>query len=153
MQWQDVEDVSQNVFIVVLRRIPEFEHNGRTGAFRAWLRQILANELRRFHRNCLAAHKTSCVEPTELLGYEDPQSDLSREWDRAFEAHIFDVAKTSVRTEFEESSWKAFELSVLEGKPTAEVATMLGLSDNAVRLARSRILRRLRDEVAALEDF
>jgi RNA polymerase sigma-70 factor (ECF subfamily) len=152
MPVQDVEDVSQNVFVVVVRRIPEFVHNGRKGAFRTWLRQILGMELRKFHHNCLAARKMSYFEPTELDQYENPNTELSREWDRVFDAHVLSVASTMVRSEVEASSWRAFELNALENRPTAEVASALGMSENAVRLARSRILRRLRDAVAALEE-
>ena len=37
----DVDDLVQEVLAVVLRELPQFEHNGRTGAFRRWLRTIL----------------------------------------------------------------------------------------------------------------
>jgi RNA polymerase sigma-70 factor (ECF subfamily) len=54
-----------------------------------------------------------------------------------------------VRPEFEPATWQAFRLLMLVGKPTAAVAEELGLSANAVRIAKSRVLRRLREEAAA----
>ena len=39
---------------------------------------------------------------------------------------------------------------MVEGRPAAEVAARLGLSENAVWIARSRVLRRLRQELAGL---
>src|SRR5262245_22534696 len=42
----DVDDVTQEVLAVVVRRLPEFRHNGRVGAFRTWLKTITANCLR-----------------------------------------------------------------------------------------------------------
>src|ERR1700682_1570813 len=49
-QSADVDDLAQQVFSVVLEKIPAFEHNGRPGAFRAWLRGISVNRLRMFWR-------------------------------------------------------------------------------------------------------
>src|SRR5947208_510280 len=47
---QDADDLVQDVLAVLVRRLPEFEHRGRPGAFRAWLRTILVNQLRNFRR-------------------------------------------------------------------------------------------------------
>ena len=43
------DDLVQEVFVVVVRRINEFDRRG-PGAFRAWLRGILANHIRQFFR-------------------------------------------------------------------------------------------------------
>jgi len=45
----DRDDLVQEVLVVVVRRVSEFEHRGR-GAFRAWLRGILANHTKKFFR-------------------------------------------------------------------------------------------------------
>jgi RNA polymerase sigma-70 factor, ECF subfamily len=46
VQDADIDDLTQNALAVVLRRLPEFRHNGRPGAFRTWLRGVVANVLR-----------------------------------------------------------------------------------------------------------
>jgi RNA polymerase sigma-70 factor (ECF subfamily) len=46
---------------------------------------------------------------------------------------------------FEERSWQAFWRVVVEGQRLADVAAELGLTRNAVYIAKSRILRRLRE--------
>lgn len=46
----DADDVAQNILAVIVRRVGDFEHNGRTGAFRAWLRTITTNCLRDYWR-------------------------------------------------------------------------------------------------------
>ena len=53
----------------------------------------------------------------------------------------------TIRGDFEEKTWSAFQLTVIEGRPTAEVAAELDLSPESVRQARSRVLRRLREEM------
>ena len=57
-----------------------------------------------------------------------------------------------VRKEFTSSAWKAFQCLALEGKPAAEVAAEMGTTPNAVLLAKSRVLRRLREESRGLVD-
>ena len=55
-----------------------------------------------------------------------------------------------IRPEFELTTWEAFERTVVRAEPTAKVAEALGISTNAVLLAKSRVLRRLRAEKARL---
>jgi RNA polymerase sigma-70 factor (ECF subfamily) len=52
-----------------------------------------------------------------------------------------------VRCQFEERTWQLFWLTVVEERPTSEVAVEFDISANAVRQARSRVLRRLRQEL------
>ncbi len=50
-----------------------------------------------------------------------------------------------IRSEFEERSWQAFCRVVVEGQSPADVAAALGMTRNAVYIAKARILRRLRE--------
>ena len=52
-----------------------------------------------------------------------------------------------VRPELQEATWQAFWRTVVEGEPTADVARELGMTPQAVRQARYRVLKRLRDEL------
>lgn len=67
-------------------------------------------------------------------------------------SHLLRRALESIRSEFEEKTWEAFRRSVLEGEPTAGIAADLGLSTNAVRQYKSRVLRRLRRELGDLPE-
>ena len=55
-----------------------------------------------------------------------------------------------VQAEFEDRSWQAFWRTTVDEVPTEQVASELGMSVNAVRLAKSRVLRRLREQLDAL---
>ncbi len=57
-----------------------------------------------------------------------------------------------IRGEFEERTWQAFYRVTVEGQAAKHVAENLGVTPSAVRLAKSRVLRRLREEMAGLED-
>jgi len=151
---QDAEDLVQEVLSVVVRELPGFEHNRRPGAFRAWLRSSLLNRLRAFWR----ARRGRPAAPgggeadSDLERLEDSEARLSRLWDEQHDRHVLRRLLELLEPEFEPATWRAFRLLVLEGRSTAAVAAELGLSANAVRIAKSRVLSRLRRESAGLVD-
>jgi RNA polymerase sigma-70 factor (ECF subfamily) len=145
LQPADVEDVTQNALAVVLRKIPEYRHNGHAGAFRTWLRRIIDNVLREY----LRASGPRAAGDGLLAQLEDPSSELNRRWDAEHDRHILRGLLDLVREEFADSTWLAFCRTTLEGLPAAQVAADLGMSVNAVHIARSRFLARLRREAEA----
>jgi RNA polymerase sigma-70 factor (ECF subfamily) len=72
---------------------------------------------------------------------EDPPSELEALRRRALEL---------VRAQVEERTWQAFWLTAIEEQPPTEVAARLGVSATAVRMARSRVLRRLKEQFGEL---
>jgi RNA polymerase sigma-70 factor (ECF subfamily) len=146
-QEADVDDVVQQVFTVVMEKLPEFRHNGRPGAFRTWLRRICVNRVRMFWRT-----RPATVPEAEaaLQQLEDPDSALSRQWDREHDEFVFRQALQMIEREFKPSTWQAFCRLALDNAEPEVVAAELGLSANAVYIARSRVLRRLRKEFAGL---
>lgn len=143
LQHADIDDITQTALAVVLRRLADFRHNGRVGAFRAWLHAIVINVLRDHVR---AAHHSPAVAERFLADIEDPHSELYHMWDADHDRYVLSGLMELVRPEFTPVSWDAFRRTVLEGQNTAVVAVELGLTPNAVRIARSRILARLREE-------
>ncbi len=149
----DAEDLVQEVLAVVARELPQFHHNQRPGAFRAWLRAILVNRLRAFWR----ARRSQPVAvggptPPEWEELEDPAGSLSRLWDEEHDRHVLGRLLELIEPEFAPTTWQAFRRVTLDGQPAAAVARELGLSVNAVWLAKSHVLRRLRREAQDLLD-
>ena len=108
------------------------------------------HRLRNFWR---ARTRHSGPNPEPLLSQiEDPASDLNRRWDEEHDRHVARRLLELIEPEFEAATWRAFRLLVLEGLPTRDVAESLGLSANAVRIAKSRVLARLRREAEGLLD-
>ena len=60
------------------------------------------------------------------------------------------TALTLIQNEFERRAWQACLWTAVEGRNPAEVATELGMSVGAVYMARSRVLRRIREELEGL---
>jgi RNA polymerase sigma factor (sigma-70 family) len=147
LQAADRDDLTQRVLEVLMRRMAEFEHNGRCGAFRAWLRGIVVNLLREFWRGRPAPGSDSVLE--RLV---DPQSSLSRLWDKQHDQHVLHSLLELVEPEFPDPTWHAFRRLALDAVPAREVAAELGTTVNAVLIAKSRVLARLRQEAGALID-
>lgn len=145
---QDIDDVVQEVLAVVVRRLPEFRRQPRIGAFRRWLRNITVNCLRDFWRAQRFRPKGSGRDGfgQVLDQLEDPESDLSRLWDKEHDDRVIQRLLELIRPRFEERTWQAFQRVTLEGTPVDKVAADLGMSVNAVFIAKSRVLHQLRQE-------
>jgi RNA polymerase sigma-70 factor (ECF subfamily) len=148
----DVEDLVQDALAVVVRELPRFEHNGRPGAFRAWLRQVAAHRLGALWRSRPSRPVAVGGDAfaAALARLEDPASELSRQWDREHDLHVAHQLQEMARGDFEPATWQAFRRVVLDGARAADAAAELGVSVNAVLLARSRVLRRLREMARGL---
>ena len=154
LQDQDVEDLVQEVLSVVVRKLPDFKRKAQTGSFRRWLRNITVNCLRdfwraqRFQPQATGAGKDGFGQILDQL--EDPDSALSQLWDKEHDEHVTRRLLEMVRPRFEAKTWQAFQRVALEGAPVDQVAQELGLSVNAVFIAKSRVVHMLRQEGAGL---
>src|SRR5262245_40033292 len=146
VQPSDADDLVQDVLAVVVRELPEFEHNRRAGAFRAWLRAILVHRLRDFWRR--RDHRPDAAGGSDLLrqldALVDPHSSASAVWDEDHDRHVVRQLLETIRPEFRTATWDAFAGVMLDGGKPADVAQRLGVSVNAILLAKSRVLARLR---------
>jgi RNA polymerase sigma-70 factor (ECF subfamily) len=151
---EDAEDLTQEVMAVVVRDLTHFQHNHQRGAFRSWLRTVTVNELRSLWR---ARHgpdgATGNIELTRMLDeLADPNSSLSMLWDQQHDQHVVDRLMALIQPQFEPTTWQAFRRVAIDGVKAATVAKELGISVNAVFLAKSRVINRLRQELSGLTD-
>lgn len=151
---QDAADLRQEVMTKLLDALPEFEHNGRPGAFRNWLRSITANRLRTFRRQQFRQTQARGGSDFALLAEQlaDDDSVLTRQWNAEYEQMVVRRLLQIVERQFSAASIQAFRRVVLKGEKAAEVAADLGLTLNAVRIAQSRVLRALREAGEGLID-
>jgi RNA polymerase sigma-70 factor (ECF subfamily) len=149
----ETDDLAQDVLVVLFRELPSFERR-RDGAFRAWLRQITLNRIRTFCRTRQKRPRPGPGDETDQLLSQlaDSSSELARQWDRDHDQHVLQKLLALVQGDFEPSTWQAFTRFTLDGLPAARVAQELGMSESAVVQARSRILKRLREEAGDLLD-
>lgn len=147
----DRDDVQQDVFAVLARELPRFEHNGRPGAFRTWLKAIVVYRLQSYHRSKRTAERH--FQPAENLeSIPDQFSELEAYWDQEHDRHVAQALLQQVEGAFSQTVWRAFQRQVLDGWKAADTARELGVTVNVVLLAKSRVLRRLREESAGLVD-
>jgi RNA polymerase sigma-70 factor, ECF subfamily len=140
----DAADLVQEVFVLLLQKLPEFRYE-RGKSFRAWLKTITLNKYRedRRRRVPLSAGEG------ELEAVPESAEAF---WEQDYRDHLTRRALEVMKAEFQPTTWKAFWELVVNGRPGTEVAGELGVSVNSVYIARSRVLRRLRQELSELTE-
>ncbi len=147
----DAEDVAQDVFRAAAAGLARFRRERPGDSFRAWLRGITRNVLLQHFRRADrqpqgsggtdALLRINAISQDDPADDEDPSSELDALRQRALEL---------VRAEVGERTWQAFWLVAVEDQAPADVAARFGVSPNAVRLSKSRVLRRLREQFGDL---
>jgi RNA polymerase sigma-70 factor, ECF subfamily len=143
LQDSDAADLVQDVFAILVRKLPTFEYD-RDKSFRAWLRTVLLNRW----RNQRAA-RTATVHDKQEADPAGPDP-VDAYGEAEYRRHLVARALDLMQAEFQPATWKACWELVVNGRPAAEVAAELGITINAVYLAKSRVLSRLRRELAGL---
>lgn len=142
----DADDLVQEVFTVLVRKLPEFQYVRGQG-FRGWLRTILLNKWRDRQRG-RARHET----PADIAEAEVAAPEPEDVFDAEYRSQVVARALEWVESEFESTTWRAFRETAMHGRPPGDVAAELGISRNAVYVARCRVLRRLHEELDGLLD-
>jgi RNA polymerase sigma-70 factor, ECF subfamily len=158
---QDVGDVLQDVFSAVANHLNAFRKERPTDTFRGWLWTIARNKARdHFRRRSAEPAAGGGTEATKLM-QQIPAAEVSAEasdiaadtlLDDALLDSLLQQALESIRSEFHDRTWQAFWGVVVEGRLTADVAADLGMKPGTVRVAKSRVLLRLRLELGDIPD-
>ena len=146
----DSADCIQEVFTAVASSLQNYEPRRTNGAFRAWLWTITRNKVRDIFRR--RSHQPQAVGgstagqslaelPDESAVPDDEPSDAAQL------SELVQRGLEQVRGEFESRSWQSFWRTAIDGIPTSIVAEQLGLTAAAVRQNRSRVMRRLRQQL------
>ncbi len=147
LQEADASDVTQEVLTEVARCIPGFSYDPSRGRFRDWLGTVARRRLQRFFDDCRQA-----VPLAGALLEEVAAPDLDTDWSEEFHARVLQVALERARPHFEAATWRAFELVWLENRAPADVAAEVGLPIETVYVAKSRVLKALRQVVLELAE-
>ena len=153
LQHHDACEIGQEVLLTVTQEMATFRYDPERGSFRGWLRGVVTNHLRGFWRKRRRVPATLDAEwQSRLVELEHPASEISRRWEEEHDSHLIARVLALLKTDFEPTTWQAFWMVVMDGDKPAVVAAQLGVSVNAVHLAKARVLRRLRQESAGLLD-
>ena len=150
----DAEELTQDVLSVVVQEIGRFQHNGRLGGFRRWLREITVHRALGFLRGrqlrgAAPGGSTFLARSQQRM---DDNDSLVQQWDREFDQQVLAQLMNIVETELEPTTCAAFRLVTLEDVPAEQAALQLGISVGAVYSAKSRVLRKLRQAAEGLVD-
>ena len=147
----DSDDIVQDVMTVLVNRVGEFQRQ-RTGSFRRWVRTMTVNcmrdHLRKQNKSPRPTGGSDMVQMMHELA--DDQSQLSRLWDEEHSRHLLEILLERVRPEFRKQTWDAFSMIAIEKLPTETVSSRLSMTPNAIFVAKSKVLRRIREEGAGL---
>jgi RNA polymerase sigma-70 factor (ECF subfamily) len=149
----DTEDVAQAVFAEGAADLAGFRRDRPGDTFRGWLRVVTRNQILlhfRLNRGRPQAEGGSDAWQN-LQSLADPLA-VPDEGEEAEVGQLYRRAVEQVRGEFQERTWQAFWLTVIDGRSPAALAEDLGMTPAAIRQAKSRVLRRLKQEMGELLD-
>jgi RNA polymerase sigma-70 factor (ECF subfamily) len=150
LQDADAADVTQEVLAQVARSIRAFQYQPERGRFRDWLGTVTRRKMARFVDKSNAPGRGTGGDGddalNELVATDDP------DWTAEFSAHLLAVAMQRVCPEFEPATWRAFQLLWVENRSGVELARELAQTVDSLYVAKSRVLKRLREEVQALAE-
>ncbi|HLW68518.1 MAG TPA: sigma-70 family RNA polymerase sigma factor [Gemmataceae bacterium] len=143
LQEAEAADLVQDVFAILLEQLPSFRYDPKR-SFRGWLWTILSRTAGKRSRRPQPAFVPA--ETLERPSVVEPPDEAE------FRRYLVGRALQVMTTDFNPETWKACWAVVAENRPAKEVARDLGMSVNAVYLARSRVLARLRRELEGMLD-
>lgn len=150
-----IDDLHQEILVAVMQNIAKYKHDiGRSGSLRRWMWGIARNKVHAFRRiearrAVGAGGSTAARRLLELPATlpEEPIEDSDPDGGDSVKKSLVERALQIIRSDFGNQTFEAFEQTVMHQRSTHEVAKRLQMSTQAVRQARFRILRRLRDEL------
>jgi RNA polymerase sigma-70 factor (ECF subfamily) len=146
---EEAADVTQDVLRTVSQSIGDFQRKSERGTFRGWLRTIFRSRVvdyvRRNQRQPRARGGTDALRWLENSAATD-ETDLD-EGTMDLYKRVLDL----IQSEFSDSAWQASWKTTVDAQSAAEVARELGMTHGAVRQAKYRILRRVREELGDID--
>ncbi len=151
LQEADAADIAQETSRQVFKNIDRLDYDPSRGTFRGWLLTIARNLIRQHaNRRARTAVGTGDSQMHQVLDrIESPETD--EHWEQEYRSRLFHLAVQRIKPEFQIKTWNAFWMSSVEAIDVAEVAKKLAMTVGAIYIARSRVIKRLREEVASME--
>lgn len=153
LQEADARDVTQEVLAAVHRRLPSWNHETERGSFRAWLLRVARNvSIDALVERARGAATGASEAERALDALAQPSAEEGTLFDLEVQRSLFEWAAREVREEVQPKTWRAFELTALEGVAAEEAAAQLSMPVGSVYTAKCRVVARIRARVARLRD-
>ena len=142
-----LEDMEE-LLLVVRRSVDRWNPGQEHGSFRGWLRRVTRNLVVNWVRRRKRQLVTTALDLDALLIEEESiEGDESRQFDSELRRSLFHRASDQVRVEVQPQTWQAFWEVAVSGLEINEVAERMGMTAGAVRVAKCRVIARLREAV------
>ena len=152
-QHADACDLTQEVLAVVDASIERFDVDPAKGSFRGWLFRIARNLMINVLSRQQDIRGSGDTEIHALLQQQaSHESDVATRFDIEYRREVFRLAADRVKDSVAEQTWRAFWLTAVKGESIRDVASLLGRSQGAIRVARCRVFSRIKNEVEAFEN-
>jgi RNA polymerase sigma factor (sigma-70 family) len=154
---QEAQDAVQETMLTVSKEMPGFTYDRSKGRFKNWLllitRRRVADVLRRRYRagHANVIDHTAPDVQARLKELEAPSGEDSQ-WDEDWRQHLLQAAMNRVSRAVKPEHFQAFQLSVVEGHPSADICKALGISSMNLYIIRHRVSGLLKKEVKRLEE-
>jgi RNA polymerase sigma-70 factor (ECF subfamily) len=144
----EADDIMQTVLFNFFKVADRFEYDPSKGRFRGYLKRITLNAIRQRYRK----KQEGNLDTHGMNVAEDPKDHLEAVFDREWAEHLLSEAMTEARPKFEPKTWEAFELYGRRGMSAERAAERLGMKPDAIRHAKSRVMRTVREIVIRLRE-
>lgn len=151
LQPADSGNVVQEVLRSVARKLKDFEYREGGGSFRAWLRAVTRNKLRdSFRKEMRSVARAEGGTAAQRIVASIPDSDPETKSAASAPPPRLDPGLLErIRSEFRPRDWRVFWRMAVDGQSAREAGAEFDMSPNAARIVKMRVLRRLREALAA----
>ena len=153
LQDADAQDLTQQVLMSAAAAIPRWEKSSPSAKFHHWLRRVTRNAIINAvtRRKCELATGSSSIRDL-LAEIQQPEPAAESLFDVEVRRELYAIAAETVRGEVHPDTWRAFELTVVDGVSNADAAATLGKTLGTVYTCRCRVMQKLRAAIEKLED-
>jgi RNA polymerase sigma factor (sigma-70 family) len=151
LQPADAEDVTQDVLLRLVAKLPEFRYDAAM-SFRAWLKTVTRNILSDYLGDRRRQQGSGDSAVVRLLENLEGREGLALQLEAEFDRELLDEALKRVRQSVPAQQWEAFRLTALDGLSGSEAGERLGMLVATVYTAKSKVQHLVRDEVRRLDN-
>ncbi len=151
----DAEDAAQNTLEAFHRAYRRGDYDRGKGRLRHWLFGISTNQIRslkRKKRSLREARVADMPSRTGLFESIPDAVDLEEQWEHEWRQAVYRQCMAEVQQQFNPKTVEAFTLFAKDGLSARDVAARLGITPNAVYLAKQHILKRIRELLPYVEE-
>ncbi len=150
---EESEDAAQETLTAFLTAYRQGKYDRAKGRLGSWLFGFAHRTVMNRRRNLAVTQRRQSVgQRTTFWDTVPAEETVRKSWNESWQHTMLNLCMKQIRIELEPNTINAFEKFALEGQPAARVATELGMSRNAVFLAKHRVLTRLRELQDQLDD-